>query len=291
MNDAMDWLGSIIKTAEQNNPPCEGDYTDEEGFLCCGKCHTRRQAEIEAPDFTTGEKKLVKVPVSCECRRKEEEARKQDEERRKEMEAIASLKKHSLMDERLRDAKIEKLYKKTEQDVRILKICRLYAERFDEMLEKNQGLLFYGGVGTGKTFAAACIANYLLDRRRPVVMTSFVKLLETMQGFKEDNSVLLTRLNRAKLLIIDDLGAERSTDFALEKVYNIVDSRYRAMLPIILTTNLSMEEMKETTDIRYARIYDRIFELCHPVQFIGRSRRKPEASRRFKEFELLLEGD
>ena len=172
-----------------------------------------------------------------------------------------------------------------------LKLCQRYARHFDEMLEKNQGLLFYGGVGTGKTFAAACIANHLLDQRVPVVMTSFVKLLETMQGFKEEDSVLISRLNRAKLLIIDDLGAERSTDFALEKVYNIVDSRYRARLPIILTTNLSMAEMKETVDIRYSRIYDRIFELCYPMQFTGPSWRKREASRRFDEMRSFLEGD
>lgn len=290
MNNPMDWLKPVIDVAVRNNPAEDGDYIDAEGFVCCGKCHTRRQAVINVPDPETGEKKPVKVPVSCECRSRAEETRRRDEQQRKEMEVVASLKKQSLMGERLRDATFEN-FRETKNNAKILRYCCRYAERFDEMLEKNQGLLFYGGVGTGKTFAAACIANYLLDRRRPVVMTSFVKLLESMQSFKEDDSVLLTRLNRAKLLIIDDLGAERSTDFALEKVYNIVDSRYRARLPIILTTNLSMEEMKETTDIRYARIYDRIFELCYPVQFIGRSWRKAEASRRFKEFESLLEGD
>ena len=102
---------------------------------------------------------------------------------------------------------------------------------------------------------------------------------------------MLNRLNRAKLLIIDDLGAERGTDFALEKVYDIIDSRYRAKLPVILTTNLSMDELKQATDIRYARIYDRIFEMCYPLEFVGRSWRKAEANRRFKELEALLEGE
>ena len=148
------------------------------------------------------------------------------------------------------------------------------------------------GIPTGKTYAAACIANYLLNRRRSVVMTSFVKLLESMMNFKEDDSVLISRLNRAKLLIIDDLGAERSTDFALEKVYDIVDSRYRAKLPVILTTNLSMDELMQATDIRYTRIYDRIFEMCYPLEFVGRSWRKAEANRRFKDFETFMEeGD
>lgn len=89
-------------------------------------------------------------------------------------------------------------------------------------------------------------------------MTSFVKLLDTMKGFQSDDQAMIAKLNKAKLLIIDDLGAERSTDTALEKVYNIVDSRYRAKRPVILTTNLGIDEMKETLDIRYSRIYDRI---------------------------------
>ena len=63
-----------------------------------------------------------------------------------------------------------------------------------------------------------------MNRRRSVVMTSFVKLLESMMNFKEDDSVLISRLNRAKLLIIDDLGAERGTDYALERVYDIIDA-------------------------------------------------------------------
>ena len=92
-------------------------------------------------------------------------------------------------------------------------------------------------------------------------------------------------------LIIDDLGAERSTDYALEKVYNIVDSRYRAKKPLILTTNLSMDEMKDTADLRYGRIYDRIFELCYPMQFVGPSWRRREATRRFNDMKALLEDD
>ena len=286
-------LNGVIRRAVENNPIEEGDYLDSEGFIVCGKCHTRRQVEIEVPDLKSdepGKKVRIKVPVSCRCRAEKQREEEELRQKEKEMLAIASLKKQSLMDERLRDACFDN-FKQTKDNGYNLKLCQRYARHFDEMLEKNQGLLFYGGVGTGKTFAAACIANHLLNQRVPVVMTSFVKLLETMQGFKEEDSVLISRLNRAKLLIIDDLGAERSTDFALEKVYNIVDSRYRARLPIILTTNLSMAEMKETVDIRYSRIYDRIFELCYPMQFTGPSWRRRDASPRFDNMRSFLEGN
>ena len=85
--------------------------------------------------------------------------------------------------------------------------------------------------------------------------------------------------------------AHRMQDFALEKVYNIVDSRYRARLPMILTTNLELSDMQRASDIRYSRIYDRIFEVCYPVRFTGSSFRKLEAKKRFDEMKSFLEGD
>jgi DNA replication protein DnaC len=288
-------LGGLMAQAQRAGQPENGDYYDSEGFLVCGKCHTRRQVEVNMPDlkavpFDPKKKVRVKMPVSCRCRAERRYQEEQMLQQDKDMRAMEALKRQSLMDERLRDVSFDS-FRKTNDNAYNLKLCLRYANHFDEMLAKNQGLLFYGGVGTGKTFAAACIANHLLNQRIPVIMTSFVKLLESMQGFSEDDSTLIARLNRAKLLIIDDLGAERSTDFALEKVYDIVDSRYRAKLPIILTTNLSMTELKESTDIRYTRIYDRIFEMCYPMQFKGQSWRKVEAARRFDAMKNFLEGN
>lgn len=288
-------LGGLMAQAQRAGQPENGDYYDSEGFLVCGKCHTRRQVEVNMPDlkavpFDPKKKVRVKMPVSCRCRAERRYQEEQMLQQDKDMRAMEALKRQSLMDERLRDVSFNS-FRKTNDNAYNLKLCLRYANHFDEMLAKNQGLLFYGGVGTGKTFAAACIANRLLNQRIPVIMTSFVKLLESMQGFSEDDSALIARLNRAKLLIIDDLGAERSTDYALEKVYDIVDSRYRAKLPIILTTNLSMTELKESTDIRYTRIYDRIFEMCYPMQFKGQSWRKVEAARRFDAMKNFLEGN
>lgn len=290
--NALDFLAPIIAKAKEVIPEEDGDYLDDEGFLCCGKCRTRKQCLVTMPDLS-GEghpPQEVKVPVMCQCRIEAQRAEEEEERRRKEMEVVQKLKKESLMDDQIRDATFD-TFQQTTQNARNLKLCRRYAEHFAEMLERNQGLLFYGDVGTGKTFAAACIANYLLARRTSVVMTSFVKLLNSMQSFKDDDEKLISRLNQAKLLIIDDLGAERGSDFTLEKVYNIIDSRYRARKPVILTTNLGLKEMKETTDIRYSRIYDRIFEVCYPMQFTGKSWRKAEAARRFDEMRDFLEGD
>lgn len=293
MFNALGFMENIAAKGIKNQVRNPGDYEDEEGLLVCGVCGEQRQKFIDfaAPtEDDPNHTKKLKVATMCRCEREVEERRKREKQNEEDMERIRKLKKASLMDEKLSGATFRN-FKPTKYNARNLKLCQRYAEKFDLMLEKNQGLLFWGDVGTGKSFAAACIANYLLERKIPVIMTSFVKLLEVIQASREEEPAILNRLGYAKLVIFDDLGAERGTDYALEKVYNIIDSRYRKSLPMILTTNLSIEEMKRDMDIRYSRIYDRIFEICYPMQFTGPSWRKTEASRRFDEMKKLLEED
>lgn len=292
MDSFGDILGNIARTARENNPQIEGDYIGDDGLLYCGKCRTSKEHFLTLPGFGGKPPREVKVPVLCKCR--EEELWREEELRKKqeEMERIKALKIGSLMDDKFRDSTFE-VFRSTKHNARPLKLCKRYAERFDDMFAKNQGLLFYGDVGTGKTHMAACISNYLMDRLVPVVMTSFVKILQNVQAFRsdEDEEAFIKKMNRAKLLVIDDLGAERSTDYALEKVYNIIDSRYRSKKPMILTTNLTLSQMQNTGDIRYTRIYDRIFEVCYPIEFKGESWRKLEAADRFEEMTRFLEGE
>ena len=82
------------------------------------------------------------------------------------------------------------------------------------------------------------------------------------------------RLCGYPLLVIDDFGMERGTEYALEQIYNIIDSRYRSRKPLIVTTNLTLTELKKTQDTAHARIYDRLLELCIPIACTGPSMRK-----------------
>ena len=262
------------------------DYIGSDGLLYCGQCNTRKEREIIWFDG-----KPKKVPVMCKCRAEEERLKKEQMQKEEEMRSIQRAKVSSMMDDTFRTACFAN-YQIRNGNERHLKVAKKYCIEFSKMYERNRGLLFWGTVGTGKSYTAACIANYLLEANTSVVMTSFVRILQEMQGFdREREETFTNKLNSVKLLIIDDLGAERSTDYALEKVYNIIDSRYRKGLPMILTTNLSLDEMKREVDVRYSRIYDRIFENCYPMQFTGPSWRKTEASRRFKDMEKLLEED
>lgn len=261
------------------------DYIGSDGLLYCGQCNTRKEREIIWFDG-----KPKKVPVKCKCRAEEERLKKEQMQKEEEMRSIQRAKVSSMMDDTFRTACFAN-YQIRNGNERHLKVAKKYCIEFSKMYERNQGLLFWGTVGTGKSYTAACIANYLLEANTSVVMTSFVRILQEMQGFdREREETFTNKLNSVKLLIIDDLGAERSTDYALEKVYGIIDNRYRAKKPLILTTNLTLRQMQEATDIRYARIYDRIFEMCYPMEFSGVSWRKREAAQRYEETRKILEG-
>lgn len=261
-----------------------------DGFLHCSACGERVERELDFPLMdSSGRTKKTKVHCMCRCRREEKDAQEQKMQYEEERRRINGLKQLSLLDAKSREVCFRN-YQVKEENQKVFGIAKRYVENFSEMYSRSQGMLFWGDVGTGKSYTAAAIANELMERMQSVIMTSFVKLLQDMQGFDTDDGAYMNRLNQAKLLIIDDLGAERGTDYALEKVYDIIDSRYRSGKPAIFTTNLSVTQMKECADIRYNRIYDRIFEMCYPVKFDGLSWRKRGAAERYANVKKILEG-
>lgn len=282
-----DAINGIVETAIKKNPPENGDYIGDGGLLYCGKCHTRRQFKMKWLD---GKDRLF--PVPCKCREEEAQRQKELEAKRKEIERIASLKKNSLMDKKFETSTFTDIVV-TPENQKQIKLARRYVDKFSELYEKNQGLLFYGDVGTGKTHIACCIGNALMEKLVSVFATSFVKILQKSKGFKstDDEDAYIAKMNSARLLILDDLGAERGTDYALEIVYNIIDTRYRSGKPMIVTTNLTMNEMQEENDIRLHRIYDRIFEVCFPVEFRGKSLRMKKAAKRYDDMAKLMEDE
>lgn len=285
MPDQYDFMAPVINNARKNAVVNPEDFKDSDGLLVCGKCGKRKQKLITLT--RNGAEVPMVVPVMCKCKSDAYKQQKARDEQEKEMDAISKLRKESLMDSRFRSISF-KNFVLNQYNEKCFRLCKRYATAFDKMMEKNMGLLMYGGVGTGKTFAAACIANYLLDQKIPVVMISFIKLLEMLE--KNTDNDIIQNLQSAKLLVLDDLGAERRTSYALEKVYNIIDARYRSKLPVILTTNLTMDEMMDAESMQYERIYDRIFEMCYPLEFKGMSWRKKAAFAKSNEMEKFLNG-
>ena len=250
----------------QSNMQDQGDYI-ENGLLHCGKCHTTKQCVVQL----FGQNEIVYCLCKCEKEKRDKELAEylRDEELRH----IEQLKISGIQDRNIYNFTFEN----AEENSYINK-AKKYCKNWEEIYKNNNGLLLWGDVGTGKTFMAGCIANELIKNKVPVMMTSLVKIINNLQGFViADKNEYLDSLNRFNLLILDDLGAERQSDFALEQVFNVIDSRYKSGKPVIITTNLSLQELKNPSDIKYKRIYDRILEMCVPLQFKGESKRKEKS--------------
>ena len=163
-----------------------------------------------------------------------------------------------------------------------------HVEQWQTMRSENLGLLLWGGVGTEKSFLARCIANALMEQEVPVRMTNFAHILNELNSSFSSRNEVVEKLCRHPLLIIDDFGMERSTEYALEQIYNIIDSCYRSQKPLIVSTNLTLDEIRHPQDTAHARIYDRLLEMCVPVSCIGVSFRKETAQEKLERLKLLI---
>lgn len=262
MSFGIEVFNSIARAAAIASPELPGDYRGEDGLLYCGKCHTQKQCRVTL----FGQEDIVSCQCKCAVEKYEAEQRRQ--KKQEEMARISNLRVQGIQDKQSREFKFG-----SADDTPNIQKCRRYVERWDDMLKHNNGLLFWGGVGTGKTFAASCIANALIDRGIPVLVTSFPRILNA--GW--DKTEIIGQMKRFPLMVIDDLGAERQSEFALETVYSVVDERYKSGKPLIVTTNLKLEEIRSAEKMEHKRIYDRILEMCVPVFFDGGSRRKKVA--------------
>ena len=163
-----------------------------------------------------------------------------------------------------------------------------YCELFDEMYKKGQGLLIFGNVGTGKSYYGACICNYLLEHGKTALMTNFASLTNRLQESFEARNNVINEICRYDLVVIDDLGIERNTEYMNEIVFSIIDARYQTGKPFIITTNLSGSDFESKTDLNKSRIYDRIKERCLPVRVDGESRREKKLKETVQDTRKLL---
>ena len=256
-----------------------GDYIGEGGLLYCGKCHTPKHFRMDKPLL---EGRPLPCPCQCEQERIDREAAEQ--EVRRHIQTVADLKRRGFTDPAMRNWTFANDNGKCPQ----MKHARFYVEHWDTMLAENIGYLLWGSVGTGKSYFAGCIANALMEKEITVRMTNFALILNDLNAKFEGRNEYISQLCHALLLVIDDFGMERGTEYGLEQVYNVIDSRYRSKKPLIITTNIPLHDLQHPQDTAHARIYDRLLEMCAPICFSGENFRKTTAQDKLARLKNLM---
>lgn len=234
-------ISKLMKTKET-----PGDYIGPDGLLYCGKCHTPKQTHLSF-NPATGDEMPTIVCAVCQCQREADEAAERRAECEKFKIDMASRREDGIS---CPDGLRHNTFAQDDRaEPKVSDACRRYVEHWKEMQTENIGILFHGTVGTGKSFYASCTGNGLLDRRVPVAATNVPRMLNLLQGSQEKQK-LLDRLAIYKLLILDDLGAERDSAYGAEQIFNIIDARASSKLPVIVTTNLTLEELEHPASMQ-----------------------------------------
>lgn len=270
VKESLDAMADVPAVEDEEH----GDFRDEEGLLCCGVCKKPKEAKIELFGM------LKTVPCACACAMGEWERKQAEFKERQRRERVRQLRVNGIQDEGLRG----KTFDEADMNPQMER-CKYYADNFEEFKAENIGMIFCGTVGSGKTFAAACIANALIDKGIPVLMTSFPRILNA--GYEKND--LVREAQEFDLVIIDDLGTERQSDYALETVYYFLDERYKSGKPIIITTNLSKTDLEKPVGTDYARIYSRVLEMCLVMTFPARNRREAQADEKRQRAKELMQ--
>ena len=223
-------------------------------------------------------------PAECNCQKAQRLEREAAEQRRKHLDTVEDLKRGGFTNPTMQEWTFANDNGKCPQ----MEIAHFYVEHWEIMREENIGYLLWGKVGTGKSYFAGCIANALMEQEVAVRMTNFSAILNDLTASFEGRNEYIERLCRFPLLIIDDFGMERGTEYGLEQVYNVIDSRYRSGKPLIATTNLTLEELQHPQDTPHARIYDRLTSMCAPVRFTGSNFRKETAQEKLERLKQLM---
>ncbi len=246
------------------------DYV-EDGILYCGNCHTAKEYEYEIKAGASVIK--GKGAMVCDC-----EQAKLDELEKQNQKLDFEYWKNKMILNGLGKSQYQH-YTFENDDLKnpeITDVCKAYVENWEKVKANNLGLLFCGPVGTGKTFYAVAIANALIDKKVSVKVTSIAELIGQMQTYNDENKQrIIDEINHVELLVIDDVGTERDTPFGIEQVMLVINNRATSGKPAIATTNSTLEDLRNPTNIAYKRIYDRVLEMCSTqIQVAGKSRRE-----------------
>lgn len=273
-------IRKVLENMANTMTSCSGDrrYTCPE----CGNIVEPVVIEV------FGQTRYIRGTCKCELERQaQEEARRKEYERKARIARLFDL---AELGPRFTECTFESWIARPGSE-RCLEAAKNFAEHFDRHQVSGEGLLMFGNPGNGKSHLAAAIVNAVIPRGKACVFRSVPALLKKLQEtYRADarvsESEILAVLQDADLVVLDDLGAEKMTEWAESMLYYIVDQRYRWRKPLIVTTNCDLEELEERIG---TRTFDRLLEMCVLVENRATSYRKEEAFKRMKT--LKIGGD
>lgn len=274
-------LDEISENCKKNAVTNSGDF-EKDGLLYCGRCHTPKQCRIEING-------TIRIEFCmCECENKHYMQERKEFRAMQERDLIEHRRStcfhgiSALYDSRFSgdDGKGNK---------EIFRIFQNYAEDFETALCENHGLLIYGNVGSGKSFAAACIANQAIENGYTAYFTNFAEIKNNLWN-AENKQAFVSDICSYDLLVIDDLGTESDSSYTSEIVTNIFDTRVTKQKPMILTSNFTPEQLKKGGEIEYQRIISRVLGDCMAVKYVGDDRRITGRTRHYGFYQKISGG-
>lgn len=245
---------------------------DGENFRRCSICGDPVEIWIKL----LGEAEEL-VPCMCACDIELQKKQKEAEELQDRLLRIQGNREDGIHDKRYEQFTFENDWY---PDSNESKIAKKYVENWDQMFANNVGLLFTGQVGRGKTYYACAIGNALLDLGVSVGITTVMDAVARAFGSR-DKDEELRRLQSYDLLILDEFGAERATEYSREQVFSIIDGRSRSGKPTIFTTNLDKVRLQNPVDLYETRVFDRVLTMGSVViSMNGQNIRAVERSRK-----------
>ena len=220
-----------------------GKELPPEGIVLCGSLlfWNPNPPECDCPEA------IINRETTAREQREKQEREAKEKRQREWNERISTLRDESGIKKRFLERTFSNYKRATREQVRCYAEAKRYAENFPQHFSRGEGLYIEGTNGTGKTHLAVAIALELLEKGTPVIFKTASDLLadikKTYDDGGEEESKVMSLFKTVDLLIIDDLGKERCTDWSISLLFSLINDRYEEMRPTIITTNYNADQL------------------------------------------------